>query len=401
MSQRWIVGLASGSSADGIDATLMELNGIGMNLQVHPLLALHQPHPSEVRSLIHQIAGEGETETKQISLLHRLLGETFASATRQVADRASFSLSQLQSIGCPGFTIWNEPDGQFPSTLSLGMAAAVAERTGVTVVSDFRSRDVAAGGQGAPLAALVDYLLFRHPTENRLLLHLGGIARLVYIPAQCHLSDVIGFEAAPCNVLLDALMREVTGGKEPFDPGGKHAVQGRCIDRLLQRWLAHAQLQRRPPRSLPRHRFGASFAAQAVHEAKQLDGTLFDLLCTGTHFVAQGVIDSNRRFLTEKPIDRVLLSGGGARNGLLWHLLEQYFDKTTLELTDEVGVPSLARKSMSFGILAAMLLDGVPGNLPSATGAVASRLLGSLTPGNSVNWAKCLQWMANHHPTSS
>src|SRR5262249_13725134 len=154
------------------------------------------------------------------------------------------------------------PEGRFPSTLSLGMAAVVAERTGVTTVSDFRARDVAAGGQGVPLAAIVDHLMLRHPGENRLLLHLGGLARGVYLPASGRLQDVVGFEVGPCNVLLDALMRHLTSGRENFDPGGKHAVQGRCIDVLLQRWLAHPALQRRPPRSLPRHIFGSAFASQ-------------------------------------------------------------------------------------------------------------------------------------------
>src|SRR5262245_10619581 len=335
MTTRWIIGLAAGSGGDGVDAALVETTGAGLDLRVRVLHALHQPHPRELRELILRVAGGAEGETRQVSLLHRLMGETLAAASRQVADRASFSLQKAQCIGCPGHTVWHDPDGRFPSTLSLGMPAGVAERTGVTVVSDFRSRDVAAGGQGVPLAALVDALLFRHPTENRLLLHLGGLARLVYLPAGGRLPDVVGFEAAPCNVLLDALMRQVTGGREPFDPGGKHAVQGRCVEALLQRWLAHPQLQRRPPRSLPRHSFGSGFAAEAVREAKGCGAGLYDLLCTATHFVAQSVAAAVRRFLPRGArIDRVLLSGGGARNGLLWALLEQALGGPALERTD-------------------------------------------------------------------
>lgn len=394
-SKRWIIGLSSGSSADGVDAALLEATGVGMELQAQTLLALHQPHPVDLRERILGISSGASTgDARQISLLHRLLGETFAHAARQVADQASCSLSQVQCIGCPGHTIWHDPEGQFASTLNVGMPAAIAERTGVTVVSDFRSRDIAAGGQGAPLAALVDYLLFRDPKENRLLIHLGGLARIVYLPAGCRLQEVQGYEAAPCNIFLDALMRQVTQGKEPFDPGGKHAVQGRCLERLLQKWLSHSSLHRRPPKSLPRHRFGSLFAAEAVQELQKTEGTLFDLLCTGAHFVARSIIDSLRRFLPGAKIDRALLSGGGARNGLLWHLLEQYFAPMPLELTDEVGVASAARKAMGFGMLAALTVDGVAGNLPSATGAVASRLLGSLTPGNSTNWSRCLEWMA-------
>src|SRR5262249_46026813 len=149
-------------------------------------------------------------------------------------------------------TLWHDPQGRYPSSLSLGMAAIVAERTGITTVSDFRSRDLAVGGQGAPLAALVDALLFRHPQEHRVLLGVGGIARVVFVPAGGRVQGVVGFEAGPCNLLLDGLMRQVTGGRETYDPGGKHAVQGRCIEPLLQRWLRHPFFQMRPPKSIAR-----------------------------------------------------------------------------------------------------------------------------------------------------
>jgi anhydro-N-acetylmuramic acid kinase len=405
MPQRWIIGLASGSSADGVDAALVELRGVGLDLRLGQMHGLHQPYAPELRDLIRRVAGPAPCEVRQVSRLHRLLGETFAAAARAVADAATLSLQKVLCIGCPGHTLGHEPEGRFPATLALGMAAVAAERCGVTTVSDFRSRDVAAGGQGAPLAALTDHILFRHPSENRLLLHLGGMARLVYLPAGSRLHEVVGFEAGPCNLLLDALIRHVTGGREPYDPGGKHAVQGRCVEPLLASWLAHPALQRRPPRSLPRHAFAEEFAQQALQQVRQQQGRLHDLLCTATHFVVRTITTSIRRYLpsgstASSPagpgprIDRVLLSGGGVRNGLLWRLLEQQLGAIPLGRTDEAGVPAELRKPLSFGLLAALTLDGVPANVPSATGAAGSRLLGSLTPGSSGNWAKCLQWMA-------
>jgi anhydro-N-acetylmuramic acid kinase len=395
MTARWLIGLASGSSADGVDATLMELEGVGLDLRVRQAQGLHQPYGQELRALIRRVSVSAPCEIRQVSLLHRLLGETFAAAARTVADHASLSLQRVQCIGCPGHMIWHDAEGRFPSTLTLGMAAVVAERCGVTTVSDFRTRDVAAGGQGVPLAALTDYLLFRHPQESRLLIHLGGLARVVFVPAGCRIHQVLGFEASPCNVLLDALMGHLTGGKESFDAGGKHAVQGKCIDALLQNWLHHPYLQRRPPKALPRHLFGDDFATAAVQQVRQAGGSLHDLLCTATHFVARGITTAVRRFLPSEPrIDRVLLSGGGVRNGLLWRLLEQPFEGVPLQRTDEVGVPADLRKALSFGMLAALTLDGVPASVPSATGAAGSRLLGSITPGSSINWARCLAWMA-------
>ena len=400
MAPRFLIGLASGSSADGVDAALLEIEGVGLDIRARLLHALHQPYGQELRDHILRVSGPGPCDARQVALLHRLLGETFAAAARQTADRASFSLARLQALGCPGHTVWHDVEGRFPVTLALGLSAVVAERTGVTTVSDFRARDVAAGGQGVPLAALADDLLFRHPSENRLLLHLGGLARVVFLPASSgRPRDIVGFEAGPCNGLLDALMRQVTGGRAAYDLGGKHAVQGRCIDALLERWLGHPYLRKRPPKSLPRHVFGDEFAHQAVRQARQLRWGLHDLLCTATHFVARGLAQAVRRFLpADRPIDRVFLSGGGTRNGLLLHLLEQQLSGLRPEKTDAAGVPAEARKAMTFGLLAALTLDGVPANVPGATGAAGSRLLGTLTPGSPANWARCLSWMAVHAP---
>jgi anhydro-N-acetylmuramic acid kinase len=226
-------------------------------------------------------------------------------------------------------------------------------------------------------------------------LHLGGLARVVFLPAACRLPEVVGFEAGPCNLLLDALMRHLTGGRESFDAGGKHAVQGRCLEPLLQRWLSHPSLQRRPPRCLPRHLFGEDFVTQAVQQVRQLNGSLHDLLCTATHLVARATAATLKRYLPPgKKVDRVLLSGGGVRNGLLWRLLEQQLEGMPLDRTDTVGVPASGRKALAVGLLAALTVDGVPANVPSATGASGSRLLGSLTPGAPENWAHCLAWMA-------
>jgi anhydro-N-acetylmuramic acid kinase len=395
MRTRCIIGLSSGASLDCVDAALLETEGAGLELRARLLLALHQPYSPDLRELIRKACSSGKVDGKQTALLHRLLGETFAAAARQVADRASMSLQKVQCLGCPGHTIWHEPEGRFPSTLTLGMPAVVAERTGVTTVSDFQCRDMAVGGHGVPMAALVDYLLFRHADENRILLHLGSAARVVYLPAGGRPSDTLGFEVGPCNLLLDSLMLRLTRGREEYDAGGKNGVQGRCLEPLLQRWLAHPYLQRRPPKSLSRQAFGEEFLAQAVQAARQLRGSMHDLVCTATHFVTRSIGVSLKRFLPEgRSFQRALLSGGGVRNGLLLHLLGQQLGGIPLDKTDPHGVPADARKAIESGLLAAFTLDGVPANLPGVTGAAGSRLLGSLTPGSSANWARCLAWMA-------
>jgi len=396
MTTRWTIGVASGSSGDGVDAALAEIDGVGLDVRARVVHATHQGYPRDVRNLIQQCTSAAPADMKQVCLLHRLLGEVFAAGIRLLADESRFNLHDVQCIGCPGHAIWHEPEGRFPGTLTVGMAAVVAERTGITTVSDFRARDIAAGGQGVPLTALADYLAFRHPTEDRLLLHLGGIARLVHLPAGGRLNEVTGFEAGPCNLLLDSLMRHLTGGREAYDPGGKNAVQGRCIEVLLERWLSHPYWRRRPPKSLPRNGWVETFVKQAVEQTRQMNWPLHDLLCTAAHLVATGAAQAIQQFLPSRRSNlRVLLSGGGTRNGLLWHLLEQQLSQAKLERIDCLGVSADQRKSLAFGVLAALTMDGVPANVPSATGASSARLLGNLTPGSPTNWARCLSWMAS------
>jgi anhydro-N-acetylmuramic acid kinase len=389
---RWIIGLSSGSSLDGVESALVEVEGAGLEMGIKLAHFSYQDYPRELRQLMLQVASANGHRPRETSLLHRLLGETFAVATRQVADQAHVSLQKVHCVGVPGHAIGYDGDGRFPSLLNLGMAAVVAERTGLSTISDFRCRDLAAAGQGFPLTPLIDFLLFGDIREHRVLVHLGGIATLVSLPPGKQLRNVSGFQAAPCCALLDSFMRQLTSGREPFDAGGKHAVQGCCIEPLLERWLAHPLLQRRPPRSLPRHLFGEEFVAQAVHMARQNNWALHDVLCTATHFVARSIIGA-LRFVPERPA-RMLLSGGGVKNGFLWHLLQQQLPNTPLEKTDGYGIPASSRKAVAAAGLAALTLDNIPGNLPAATGAGGPRLLGSITPGSTTNWSRCLAWMA-------
>jgi anhydro-N-acetylmuramic acid kinase len=299
------------------------------------------------------------------------------------------------AIGCPGHVLWHGPEGRYPATLGVGMAAVVAERTGLTTLSDFHSRDVVLGGQGFPLTALIDHRLFHHPQENRVLIHLGSAATVVALPADAGpaLRHVVGFQAAPCTRLLDGLMAQLTGGRETFDPGGKYAVQGRCSEVILERWLQHPVLRRRPPKCVPGEEFGHDFLNQAVQQARELQHNLHDLLCTATHFAARALLQALRDYVPWTPT-RVLLSGGGVRNGLLWRLLEQQLAPLPVERLDKHGVPAEARKALAAAALAALTMDALPGNVPAATGAAGPRLLGHFTPGSSGNWARCLAWMA-------
>ncbi len=388
MTRRYYIGLSSGFSLFGVDAALVRVEGSGAELALRPEHFLQLPYGSELRELLLRVAANATPEVRHLGTLHRVLGENYAHAVRQILDQCRQLAPQVLAIGSPGLSLWHDADSRFPSQLHLGMDAVLAERSGLTVVSDFSSRDLALGGQGLPITAHVDALMFQRPQEHRVLVHLGSVANVVSMPPQSasRWRSVVGFQAAPCTMLLDGLMRLLTNGRESVDAGGKHAVQGRCLEALLERWMQNHFFQRRPPKCVPRWEFGPEFLSRAVEQGKRLNGNLHDLLCTMTHFVAHAIVHAVHTYVP-MPITRVLLSGRGVRNGFLLHLLQQRLGGVPMDKTDVHGIDAEARQAVAHGGLAALAMDGV-------TGASGSRLHGQLTPGSPANWARCLAWMA-------
>ena len=397
MTTRWVIGLASGSSADGVEAALAEVTGVGLALRARLVSSSHQPYPRDLTDMLLRASGAAPCEIRQVGLLHRLLGETFAAAARHVADRASFSLQKVQCLGCPGHTVWHDPEGRFPASLSLGMATVVAERTGITTVSDFRSRDLAAGGQGVPLTALVDYLLFRNPDENRLLLHLGGLARVVHLPARAtsgrdrlrgrpvqhppQQPDAKTDErprasstraaSTPCRVAASSRCSNAGWRILIFRDGRPRACPGTVL----------ATISPSRPCSSPSRRAGACTTSSARPR------TSWPAACPNR------CAASSRKTASPPVSSSAAAASATASSGISSNTS---CAATKLERLDAYGVPGDARKPLAFGLLAALLLDGVPASVPSATGAPGSRLLGNLTPGGNTNWARCLSWMARH-----
>jgi anhydro-N-acetylmuramic acid kinase len=218
---------------------------------------------------------------------------------------------------------------------------------------------------------------------------------VLLIPARGNVSSAFGFEAGPGNQLLDAILFHGTRGQEQVDAGGKKAVQGRCLEPLLARWLEHPHLTRTPPRSVHPEAFGRSFLLAAFDAARQLNAGLPDLLCTATHLAARAVGDACRLAALKPELPRrVLLSGGGVRNGFLWQRVAQQFGGS-VERTDAAGVQALSRNAAAAAVLAALTCDGVAWSLPVLTGAAGGRLLGHITPGDNRTWARCAAWLAD------
>jgi anhydro-N-acetylmuramic acid kinase len=392
---RTFIGLSVGSGLEGVDAVSVRVEGLGLDLTPRVVPAARVPFPPAVRDAIR--AGTAGSRAPELS---RGLADTIVFAARQALGRAAVA---PRDAFAAGLLEPSRPAAEVPIRWPE-VAGRVAEHLGVTVLHGFADRDRAAGGSGHPLTAVADFLLFRDETEPRLLLHLGAVTSALFVPAHGTISTVFGFEIGPGNQLLDAILYHGSRGKEYVDAGGKRAVQGRCLDPLLARWFEHPHLMRAPPKAVHPDAFGRSFLLAAFDAARQLSAGLPDLLCTTTHLAARALGDACRLPLMKADAARrVLLTGGGVRNGFLWQLIAAQLGGK-VERSDAAGVPALARNAAAAAVLAALTCDGVSGNLPLLTGAAGGRLLGHFAPGDSRNWARCAAWLADQtgdHPRAT
>ena len=264
-----------------------------------------------------------------------------------------------------------------PNTLQIAEPAVIAERTGAPVVADFRTADMAAGGQGAPLVPMVDYLLLRDARKGTVALNIGGIANVTVIPAKAKPLDVTGFDTGPGNMVSDALVRHFTGGREHYDAGGRVAALGKVNDAVLTGLLRHPFFSEPPPKSAGREQFGRYFVQRYFLSRRR--ARFEDLLRTSLELTARTIVDALARFvLPETRVDRLIVSGGGAHNTRLLQRLAELLPEATVELSDRYGLPVDAKEAIAFAILADRTMHGLPGNLPRVTGARRAVVLGKI-----------------------
>jgi len=395
---RLAVGLMSGTSMDGIDAALVRVTGPPDEPKVRLLAFVTVPYPSRVRQQLLDVAGGKHTTAEAISQLNFLLGDLFAEAALKVCRRAGVSPQRLSVIGSHGQTIFHQgfhqgraaahPHRHSPwrsgvateraSTLQIAEPAVIAERTGAPVVADFRTADIAAGGQGAPLVPLVDYLLLRDARRGTVALNIGGIANVTLIPAGARPEDVLGFDTGPGNMVLDALVRRFTKGGKTYDAGGRLAARGKVLEPLLAEALGLPFFKRQPPKSAGREEFGERFVSRYFLGPRGARSS--DLVRTATELTARSIADALRCFaLSTANYDRLIVSGGGARNRLLLGRLRELLPQLRVDLSDKFGLPVDAKEAIAFAVLADRTLHGLPGNLPGVTGASRPVVLGSIT----------------------
>jgi len=362
-----IAGIMSGTSLDGIDVAIVEVGG---RSRVRVIGFQSTAYPAAVRKELLAVSN-AVTETGAISRLHFELGELYARA----ANRAMRRFGRVELIGCHGQTIFHEGRR---STLQIGEPAVIAERTGVPVVANFRARDIAAGGEGAPLVPYVDYLLFRHPKRTRTALNIGGIANITVIPAGAQPCGVVAFDTGPGNMVIDTLVREHTRGEQNFDRGGRLAASGRIDQTLLHDLLSDAYYRRNPPKSTGREQYGAEF----VERMKRSKLPMRDLIATATALTAATIATAVRRSGAANA--ELIVSGGGAHNPRIMAQLAGFLPEAAVATSADYGIDIDAKEAVAFAILAHQTWQGRPGNLPSATGAQRRVVLGSITAGGTT-----------------
>jgi anhydro-N-acetylmuramic acid kinase len=379
--KKLIIGLMSGTSADGIDAVLLQVSGSGTRTSFKQLAFISCPYSPKLREMILRNSSANSSSVEEISRLNFLLGEFFADAAARVTRRAGCKLSDVDLIGSHGQTIhhlpnpWRFAAKRIRATLQIGDPAVIAKRTGVITVGDFRVGDIALSGQGAPLVPYVDYLLFRSRTRSRGLLNIGGIANITVLPKNCGLEDIRAFDTGPGNMVIDALMRRFY--QQPYDKSGKFSTLGKVSPSLLRRLGEHPFVRREPPKSTGREEFGERFVSRLLRQRASL--TKPDLLATVTEFTACSVYQNYKRFVEkETRLDELVVSGGGAHNRAIIAGLRRYFTPVQVRTIEDYGISSDAKEAICFALLANETIAGNPGNVPSVTGASKSTVLGKI-----------------------
>ncbi len=382
---RVVAGLMSGTSLDGIDAVLTRLTGSGVSLTVECLGFRSTPIPSDLKELVLANSSPATSDVKSITQLNVRLAYAYAEAVRHLLEEAGpFSIDDVDAIGCHGQTVYHVPDPEpcaglpIRSTFQLGDPSTLAQLLHTTVVGDFRLADMAAGGQGAPLAPYLDYVLFRSDQESRALLNIGGIANVTVLPAGSDVRRVIAFDTGPGNMIIDALAQRFWG--IPYDAGGAHAASGTVRVPLLE-WLLDADYYRSPPpKSTGREFYNDAYVEALLEKAADLHiHADIDIMATATAFTAETIAMAYESFIVPKGgVDRIIVSGGGIHNDSLVRTLRNRLPALPFDSIAAYGINADAKEAICFAVLAHETLNEVPANLVGATGAERPVILGKI-----------------------
>ena len=381
-----VLGLMSGTSADGIDVALARVSGASPHLDAKLLGHTSSKFPPALRKEILRVAEQHPIAAGELSQLNFRLGEVFAEAALAACRKFHVSPKRVALIGSHGQTIFHQGKPApylghaTASTLQIGEPSVIAARTGITTVGDFRSADIALGGQGAPLVPFADYLLYRHEKLGRVSLNLGGIANITVIPPAAKPEQILAFDTGPANMLIDALVSHFTRGRRRLDKDARLARSGRPIAALLDELMRDPYLKLAPPKSTGREYYGQAYVKKILALGKKHRAKPADLIRAATIFTALSVVDALNRFVLPKTkIHQLIVSGGGAKNPLVVAQLSAALGRIEIIPSSRFGIPGDAKEAFAFSLLAYETFHHRPSNLPSATGAHAPAILGKIS----------------------
>jgi anhydro-N-acetylmuramic acid kinase len=375
----------SGTSADGVDAALCEVTGAPPQLQARILQGVTVPYDAVTRKRILEACQPNGADSRALCRLSFDLAHLFADVLETLLHAAKVAPNEVDLIGSHGQTVWHEvQNGKVHSTLQIVEPSVLAERTGITTLSNFRARDVAAGGQGAPLTGYVDWLLLRHDTHWRAVQNIGGMANVSFLPPLSDATnDLLAFDTGPGNALLDIAMSDLSNGAHRYDPDGSVAARGIVDEDWLHDLMAHPYFHQAPPKTTGRELFGTAMAQGLVNDGKARGNSTETIMATLTAFTAWSIAHAYQQFAPSK-VAEIVLGGGGKHNRTLVHLLEQYTGATVLT-HEALGMDSDYKEALVFAVLAYETWHNRPATLPSQTGARHASVLGAITP--SANYA--------------
>ncbi|WP_091019946.1 MULTISPECIES: anhydro-N-acetylmuramic acid kinase [Paenibacillus] len=389
-----VIGLMSGTSLDGTDAALVriqtDMSGALQQIELVDFVCV--PYSNGLRDVLIRLCSPGTARIDELTAAHFGVSEWYAHSVTELMQSAGISTQQVDVISMHGQTVWHAPVASaFPgptgasidvvSTLQIGECAVVRERTGLPVIGNLRARDMAAGGEGAPLTPYVDALMFRSPTEGRLVQNIGGIGNVTVLPSESSTEGISAFDTGPGNMVMDALVRQATDGRQHYDPNGSIAAQGKVDQRLVELCLEDEYFKRLPPKSTGREVYGTAYAVRLMGMAAARSLSLEDTLATATCLTAETIVRAVKDFILPKvQISAMLACGGGTSNATLMEMIRQRLPKDIrLERTADYGIPDDAREAIGFALLGHEALMGRTNTLPAVTGAKHAVISGNLT----------------------
>ena len=374
------VGLMSGTSLDGVDAVLVDIKGTGLDTKVEVIAFNTYDIPEDIKQEIKKACLPSESSTALICSLNFKLGYLFSDAVKSICREANIKTEDLEFVATHGQTVYHIPkaiDNYIPSTLQIGEPAIIALENNVKVVSNFRTMDMVAGGEGAPLVPYSEFILYGGRGEDIALQNIGGIGNVTIIPGEKDMRKVYAFDTGPGNMMIDEACQRLFGVK--YDKGGEIASRGQVNKNMLDKLMAHPYINLIPPKSTGREEFGEDYVASLLEEYSHLSKE--DIVATLTAFTAESIVDSYKKHVIPRVnLRKVIIGGGGAHNKTLLKFIKNGLPGIEVLTQEDVGYSSDAKEAIAFAILGNETIHGNPSNMTSATGAKRDVILGNITP---------------------